>query len=106
MGNIETRYSPGVVPEVEAANVRNARLTDASGDPVPYYEGMEVAIVDGKIPLRVAVEVTVWLSPSGEYKAIGERITPSLPSMLESAAAANRWGEEKQIQQSKRKRAN
>ena len=70
VGNIEIRYSPGVVPEVEAGNVRNARLTDASGDLVLHYEGMEVAIVDekldGKIPLRGAVEGTVRLLPSGE----------------------------------------
>ena len=96
VGDIEIRYSPGVVPEVEAGKVRNARLTDASGDSVLYYEGTEVAIVDGKldgkIPLRVAVEGTVRLSSSGEYKAIGERITPSLPPMLKSSAAANRWG--------------
>lgn len=91
VGDIEIRYSPGVVLEVEAGKVRNARLTNASGDSVLYYEGMEVAIVavDGKIPLRVAVDGTVRLSSSGEYKAIGERITPSLLPMLESAAAAN-----------------
>lgn len=93
VGDIEIRYPPGVVPEVEAVNVRNARLTDASGDPAPYYEGMEVAIVDekleGEIPLRVASDGTVRLPPEEEYEAILERITPP-PPMSESPAEASR----------------
>lgn len=68
--------------------MRNARLTDASGDPAPYYEGMEVALVDekldGEIPLRVASDDTVRLPPEKEYEAILERITPSPPPMSES----------------------
>ena len=88
VGDIEIRYPPGVVLEVEAVNVRNARLTDAFGDPAPYYEGMEVAIVDGKldgeIPLRVATDGRVRLPPEEEYEAILERITPSPPPMSES----------------------
>ena len=93
-GDIEIRYPPGVDPEVEAVNVRNARLTDASGDPAPYYEGMEVAIVDekldGEIPLRVATDGTVRLPPEEEYEAILERITPSPPPMSELSPEANR----------------
>ena len=88
VGDMEIRYPPGVVPEVEAVNVRNARLTDASGDPAPYYEGMEVALVDekleGEIPLRVATDGTVRLPPEKEYEAILEKITPLPPPMLES----------------------
>ncbi len=94
VGDIEIRYPPGVVPEVEAVNVRNARLTDASGDPTPYYEGIEVAIVDekldGEIPLRVATDGTVRLPPEEEYEAILERITPSPPPMSESPTKVNR----------------
>ena len=93
-GDMEIRYPPGVVPEVEAVNVRNARLTDASGDPAPYYEGMEVAIVDedlnGEIPLRVASDGTVRLPPEEEYEAILERITPPPPPMLELSPEASR----------------
>ena len=94
VGDIEIRYPPGVVPEVEAVNVRNSRLTDASGDPAPYYEGMEVAIVDekldGEIPLRVATDGTVRLPPEEQYEAILERITPSPPPMSELSPEANR----------------
>ena len=93
-GAIEIRYPLDVVPEVEAVNVRNARLTDASGDPAPYYERIEVAIVDekldGEIPLPVASDGMVWLPPEEEYEAILERITPPPPPMLELSPEANR----------------
>ena len=89
VGDIEIRYPPGAEPERKAITVGYGdRLIDVDDNPVPYCEGMEVAIVDekldGEIPLRVATDGTVRLPPEEEYEAILERITPSPPPMLES----------------------
>lgn len=88
VGDIEIRYPPGTEPERKAITLGHGdRLIDVDDNPVPYYEGMEVAIVDekldGEIPLRVATDGTVRLPPPEEYEAILEKITPSPPPMLE-----------------------
>ena len=88
VGDIEIRYPPGAEPERKAITVGHGdRLIDVDDNPVPYYEGMEVAIVDekldGEIPLRVATDGTVRLPPPEEYEAILEKITPPPPPMLE-----------------------
>ena len=88
VGDIEIRYPPGAEPERKAITVGHGdRLIDVDDNQVPYYEGMEVAIVDekldGEIPLRVASDGTVRLPPE-EYEAILEKITPPPPPMLES----------------------
>ena len=94
VGDIEIRYPPGAEPERKAITVGHGdRLIDVDDNPVPYYEGMEVAIVDekldGEIPLRVASDGTVRLPPEEEYEAILERITPPPPPMLELSPEAS-----------------